>query len=222
MTAAAPSSWAIWLKSTVAFVPACDVPTQIGKPGAAATAHAIRRSRSLSVRRLLSPSTPTIVQPAAPVVAMNSTLRRNPSRSSDSSSRNGVAMMGQTPRYGFVVVAVDSARRAVVATARPSAAGAIVVICSGASAFCERRTRGRLLRSRRLPLENHTARICWPCAASRPAAPPRAAGRSSRARCPRGRPSTRGPCPARLLKKARTSWTASGPRPPRRRPSRTR
>mmetsp|Transcript_34673 Transcript_34673/g.117540 ORF Transcript_34673/g.117540 Transcript_34673/m.117540 type:complete len:207 (+) Transcript_34673:324-944(+) len=115
MTAAAPRSRAIWLRATVAWVPACDVPTQIGNgrpaPAAAATAASIMAARSASVSRLLSPRTPAIVHPSAPASAMKATALAKPSRSRLSSGRNGVAMMGQTP-VNMVPDGVASARDA--------------------------------------------------------------------------------------------------------------
>ena len=74
ITAAAPSSCAIWLSATVAAVPAWLVPTQIGngrpQSATASTAARISVSRSRSVIRLDSPRTPTMVAPSQPASAM--------------------------------------------------------------------------------------------------------------------------------------------------------
>ena len=102
ITAAAPSSSAIWLSPRVASVPGWLVPTQIGISPAAATAVLMRSARSLSSRRLDSPSTPMMVQPSQPASRMKLMHLSNDARSTDSSSANGVAMICSVAGRGSV------------------------------------------------------------------------------------------------------------------------
>ena len=83
-------------------VPACVVPTQIGKPvPAASMVVAITRSRSASVSLSASPSTPRMVMPFTPFSRVNAVSRRRLSRSSDPSSWNGVGVILNTDAIGM-------------------------------------------------------------------------------------------------------------------------
>jgi hypothetical protein len=75
-------------------VPACVVPTQIGKPAPAVSiTTSVTRSRSRSVSLSASPSTPRMVMPFTRVPRVNSVSRRKLGSSSAPSGVNGVGVM---------------------------------------------------------------------------------------------------------------------------------
>ena len=87
ITAAAPISCARRLSAMHPSVPACVVPTQMGKSGPEASiVSAITSSRSRSVSLSASPRTPRIVMPLTPAARVKSVRRRTLSASMRPSS----------------------------------------------------------------------------------------------------------------------------------------
>ena len=92
-------------------------------------------SRSESIRRLDSPSTPMIVAPSQPASFMKLMHLSKPSRSTVSSALNGVAMIGHTPvKLAMVRLAGASAARRMAAEREASIAAERSLPAAGATA----------------------------------------------------------------------------------------